>query len=117
MAPACTFAWPDGLYAPGVVAPIVLIAVAALAWLAARSSTAAIVQLVIGLVLVAIISIMTAMRVPWPDVDPALVPLNPYFVATAAMALTAAGVIGAVVHARRRWSRNRAAEADPTQRP
>ncbi len=105
------------MYAPVVVAPIVLIAVAALAWVAARSSTAAIVQLVIGLALVAIISIMTVLRAPWPDVDPAIVPLNPYFVATAALVLTAAGVIGVAVHAYRRWSRSSTPDADSAQRP
>jgi hypothetical protein len=100
-----------------VVAPVVLVAVAVLAWLAARSMALAISQLVIGLVLVAIISVMTALGVPWPDVDSVSVALNPYFVATAALVLTAAGVIGAAVHARRRWSRDSAPGTDPAQRP
>lgn len=87
-----------------MVAPVVLIAVAVLAWLAARSAGLAIAQLVIGLVLVAVISVMSGLRLPWPDVDPAIVPLNPYFVATAAFVFTAAGAIGVAVHAHRHWS-------------
>ena len=105
------------MYARVVVAPVILLAVGVLAWLAVRSLALAIVQLVIGLALVAIISLMTALRLPWPEVDSALLPSNPYLVATAALALTAAGVIGAAVHARRRWSRRSTPNADPAPLP